>query len=410
VSRAVRAVIALLALTLVPATAVGAAAATQAPAADARKGVVLDGLLPTAAAGACKGKFQVAVRVKVGGGPVSCTHGPDPAPDGVDVRRSRSVAELAPAATRGSAIVAAAAPSVPCYGDGASGYRVQVVFARSSDVADRYDALAASLVQWSLAADTVVSASAAETGGTRHIRFVTGPNCALSIARVTMPPSADDSLGATISTLENQGYTRTDRKYLVYVDANVYCGIGEMYNDDTFNTTPGVNANNGAVDVPGTVARVDNGCWGLPAAVEAHELMHNLGGVQSSAPHATANAHCTDEYDRMCYADSSSVTLTYVCPSSHERLFDCNHDDYFSTSPPAGSYLATHWNTADSVFLEHVDPTQTAPSTTSTTAPPTTSTTAAPTTTTTVAPTTTTTTAPPSTTTTTAPKAKSHHR
>ncbi|MEA2828019.1 MAG: hypothetical protein QOG43_2458 [Actinomycetota bacterium] len=352
-SRVVRVVVALLAISLVPAAAAGAQPAPSAPAADARTGVVLDGLVPTAA---CKGKLQVARRLATAVGPVSCTHGPDPAPDGVDVRLSRSTAELVPAAARTGAVAAQAAPAMACYGDGTSGYRVQVIFARSSDVPDRFAALQSSLGQWSAAADTVVSASAAETGGVRHIRFVTGPGCALSIARVTLSPAGDDDFGTMINELVAQGYDRTDRKYLVYVDANVYCGIGERYDDDRAIATPGVNYSNGNVDVPGTVARVDNGCWGRPDSVEAHELMHNLGGVQDSAPHHTPNAHCTDDYDRMCYPDAVGVIMTYPCPAAHENRFDCNHDDYFSTLTPPVGYLATHWNTANSAFLATVEP------------------------------------------------------
>jgi hypothetical protein len=337
---------------------------------DPARGMVFAGLERSRSDSACRGMLQAPTPA----GPV-CTHGPDPAPAGVDV--------AVDAVASGDATAAAGA-GLPCYGDGTSGKRVQAIYARASTVADRYATVLPSMQQWAANADASFSASAAATGGVRHLRWVTDSGCNLVVDRVQLTTAGDDSLTATMSELQSLGYNRTDRKYLVWVDANVYCGVGGIRYDDK----PGADNTN---NVGPSFARVDSGCWGLSNPVEAHEIMHNLGGVQLSAPHSTGGWHCTDESDRMCYSDASGVSMTYACASTHERLFDCGHDDYFSTAAPSGSYLATHWNSANSGFLETVEPGSQPVTTTTTVAPaPTT------TTTTTVAPSpTTTTTVPP---------------
>jgi hypothetical protein len=265
---------------------------------------------------------------------------------------------------------AAATGGVQCFGTGSDGYRVQAIYAHAST--DHFSQYQASFAQWAGAADGVFNTSAAETGGSSHLRFVTDSTCNPIIDDVTVSAAAANDFGTMINELQNKGYTRSDRKYLVWADANAYCGIAQVYYDDS----PGQsNLSNGNSRISGEFARVDNGCWGLAGqSVEAHELMHTLGGVQTSAPHATKYNHCWDRSDRMCYDDGSGSVMRQICPTSHENVFDCNHDDYFyAGNPPSGNYLATHWNTANSVFLAGVNGSLTPPA-----APPTTTTAPAP--------------------------------
>src|SRR5690606_7750902 len=110
----------------------------------------------------------------------------------------------------------------------------------------------------------------------------------------------------------------------------------------------------------GGYTRVDDTCLfpvfdSVRGKIEAHELMHTLGAVQPTAPHPTIYGHCRDDYDIMCSVDGpgSSLISPRPCPSSSEELLlDCRNDDYFSTAPVAGSYLANNWNSADSSWLE----------------------------------------------------------
>lgn len=286
--------------------------------------------------GRCAGLY----RIEASDGPVGCSHGPDRGPAGIDVTRPRSIADLASAGGGTST-----SGAVQCIGDGTSGPRVQAVYAVAADQADRSASVVPLIAGWAGQMDGAVNQSAAETGGERHIRFVTSPDCTLNVAVVTLSATGDDSFANTIDELRAQGVTSSDRKYLIWADASVYCGIAQVAGGDSAAATNP--ANSGP-----TFARVDTGCWGRSDHLsELHELMHTLGAVQLSAPHSSGGYHCTDESDAMCYPDGTGATMTYPCPSSHEWLLDCNHDDYFSTSPATGSYLDTHWNVATSVFL-----------------------------------------------------------
>lgn len=232
-----------------------------------------------------------------------------------------------------------------CYGTGSDGPRVQAVYARPLGGPDQLAAATASIRQWAADVDATFDRSAQETGGHRHVRFVTdsgNSGCQLAVTEVVLSPAAIGNFTTMVAELVGQSaFDAADRKYLLWVDARKYCGIAGELADDS---PSAANINDSG---PG-FARVDSGCWGVG---EAHELMHALGAVQPSAPHATSGFHCTDGADAVCEADGSGGTQTAGCPTSNLALFDCQHDDYFSTAPAPGSYLATHWNTANSRFL-----------------------------------------------------------
>ena len=321
----------------------GPATAAPDPVEDPARGLRYKGLHKGSDTGPCKGKFEIRAAA-ARGGPERCTHGPDAAPEGLDVRVAREPETPAEtAALRPDTVARAEGPL--CVGDGTSGARVQLIYANVAGKPDRFAAFADSFQVWATAMDNVFNTSAAETGGSRRIRFVHDGACKPIVSKATLSAAAEVDFETTIDELWAKGFNRNDRKYVVWMDANVLCGIGEVYADDRAGQN---NYNN----TYGLFSRIDNGCWGVPGqSVEAHELMHNLGGVQESAPHATTLNHCTDERDRMCYADGSGKPLTQVCATAHENVFDCNHDDYFHTAPPIGSYLAGHWNTANSAWL-----------------------------------------------------------
>ncbi|MBI5877669.1 MAG: hypothetical protein HZB53_08470, partial [Chloroflexi bacterium] len=247
---------------------------------------------------------------------------------------------LGPVVSAVSPVTQTAQPAV-CNGDGVSGNRVQVVYARPSTVADRYAEYLNSFKYWAQDTDQLFSRSALETGSDRHVRFVTDPSCYPTVANVVLSATGADNFNNLVSELQAQGYNRTDRKYLVFTDANVTCGISDIQFDDSAAQT---NLNNQGPHY----ARADAQCWSTTVA--AHELMHTLGGVQLTAPHSSIDWHCTDQNDLMC-RPTNGTPVTQTCANDGQLHFDCNHDDYYSTNPVAGTYVATHWNVANSAYL-----------------------------------------------------------
>ena len=265
------------------------------------------------------------------GAPPLCTHGSDPAP---------TVSN-----TTASSTHPPAGGSIGCYGTGKDGDRVLAYYAYVTGSPDRFRTYAPSIQQWAAGVDNEVNESAAETGGQRHVRWVTdsgSSGCHLVVGHLEVSPSAAPDLTSLIKEMRSDGLDRPHVKYLVWMDTDRVCGQATVYVDSSAGPD---NANNGAFP---SYARVDRPCWNYG---EGHELMHMLGGVQPDAPHATKASHCTDGADIMCYDDGTGATQQAVCPDDHIWRFDCRHDDYFSTRTTAGSWLATHWNAASSAFL-----------------------------------------------------------
>ncbi|MEA2291898.1 MAG: hypothetical protein QOF17_918 [Solirubrobacteraceae bacterium] len=250
---------------------------------------------------------------------------------------------------------------------------VKVIYAYASDQPNRFATVADRLqANVSLLSRFV----AGQSGARRTIRFDMGTTCGagyVDVQTLALPsPLAHyvvsgapqfrrliDDVSAALSPVG------APRDYAVYADAmrgtNGVSGTGQFYygaaaeaRDTTYH------------DRGGLVAAV----WGreaLPAgpylepATMLHEITHNLGAVQGSAPHSTGlvggtpAGHCFDEQDVMCYRDGGpNDVLTYTCPlraGDVPETYDCGGDDYFNATPAPGSWLATHWNVYDSAFL-----------------------------------------------------------
>ncbi len=305
-----------------------------------KKGLVFDGLTleNTQPVKSCKGLLKIDMPANSKAGKIKdsyCTHGPDPKP-------------ATPEAPTTSTQTAAAASQPICYGTGNNGPRVQplIIITERHNDQSYVNFIKTLTLEGINKSNTYINNSAQKYGDEAHIRWVTTPDCQVDMQVVNIyDVSTVNGFNRSIETLVDMGYNQNDRKYMIFTDLFTYCGIAESYRDDS----PLLSNFSNRWDLP-AYSRVDSGC-SQDGVVVLHELFHNLGAVQNTAPNTSGVGHCVDEHDVMCYQDSSSTTLKYICDISNSTLLDCNGNDYFNTRPAAGNYLETHWNTADSRFL-----------------------------------------------------------
>ncbi len=271
---------------------------------------------------------------------VYCTHGEDEVPPGGHVAgdAERVEAEIAAEST-------GPAPRALCLDDGVSGPRVQMIYVHRNDRPDRIDELLPTFRRLASEMDLIFDQSARKTGGSLRVRFVTDGNCRVDVQHLSASPNAISGFGPLIQRLDDAGYDEFDRKYLMLVDASVFCGVG-TYAGGSNADDPDTEAH----DFTG-YARVDLPCW--DAGSMAHEISHTMGAVQNSAPNTSRGGHCIDEWDVMCYSDEPfKPKMRFVCEDGAQDFrFDCGDNDYYAARPKPGSYLTRHWNMADSQYL-----------------------------------------------------------
>jgi hypothetical protein len=256
-------------------------------------------------------------------------------------------ATLAPAISLPQAL-----PGVPCYPS--AGPRVHVYFAYKAGSANTLARQRAQLRDVVAQTDAIYALSARDSGGTRHIRWLMDGSCHLVVTPLVVTDISANPYAPFRAVVASHTLAATDHAliFLNYSYGAYACGYGSL-RDDT--RASSLNQSN---HYQGT-AEVFNGDCRNDGRSAAHELGHTLGAVQFGAPHASYEGHCYDGYlDVMCYDDGAipAPLRAGSCPDGAAHTFDCGHDDYFNANPRAGSYLATHWNVANSALLARTGP------------------------------------------------------
>ena len=246
------------------------------------------------------------------------------------------------------------------------GARVQVVYLRKPSQPALNSERTVYLQDVATASSTIMDYSAAKTGGSIKVRWVRESDCKISVKEIVAAQNANlSTFAGAQKAMEDAGRSSGDRKYMVFLNSNHTswnaaastgaCGYGTIYRGIMFSDGPAQNNINNTRTGYGFIWYGNNrSCWIAPIAL--HELVHNLGAIQDTAPNSTGAGHCTDGYDLMCYNDGGPKGNLYrntACSSvGNMYVMDCGNNDYFHSNPAGrNTYLSTRWNVANSRFV-----------------------------------------------------------
>ncbi|HEV2815266.1 MAG TPA: hypothetical protein VGW10_18565, partial [Solirubrobacteraceae bacterium] len=209
---------------------------------------------------------------------------------------------------------------------------------------------------------------AQQSGGRKTLRWDMGTSCGADYVDVQVVRLPRDRSEYVVDGRPRFVLTAADleaivepaqpgpRNWVVYADAfygtNGVAGTAWSYEDDSATAQSHDRGRLEAAVFGPQTPQANGYAW---PSVMLHEITHNLGAVQQSAPHTTGNGHCNDRYDVMCYPDGGPTAApTYPCPKMAGTLnetFDCGGDDYFNPAPAFDSYLDRKWNVYRSAHL-----------------------------------------------------------
>lgn len=300
------------------------------------------GLGPTKAA--ANGLFEVCLS----DGSTVFTHGADnagqvdPCFEGLAQARAQGL-DCPPGGLTGGALANQPLRNPFCVADPVNDYRIEVVYVVAKNGINNYTKYVPSIRAAVQQADGfLTNESLSATGITMDYR-VKCANGVIDVANVTSAYTTTTlSFSNLVSDLKAKGYNSALVKYWVFVDKNAgAAGLSTIQSDDRAIAD---NLNN-----KGPSYSVATATTIISTSQAMHELTHAMGGVQKSAPFSSNAWHCNDANDIMCYKDggSNASVLTTLC--ADRTYYDCSRTAYFNPAPPAGTYLATHWNLGSSI-------------------------------------------------------------